>query len=83
MEIKYHKRAVKFINSLPPKERQRIKDGINKLITSPENCDIKVLEGYVDLYRLRIGKYRVIYTKNNVILFIADIGSRGDIYKKF
>ncbi len=29
MEIKYHKRAVKFINSLPPKERQRIKDGIN------------------------------------------------------
>ena len=83
MEIKYHKRAVKFINSLPPKERQRIKDGINKLITSPENCDIKVLEGYVDLYRLRIGQYRVIYTKNNVILFIADIGSRGDIYKKF
>lgn len=83
MEIKYHKRAIKFINSLPLKERQRIKDGINKLITSPENCDIKILDGYADLYRLRVGQYRIIYTKNNVILFIADIGNCGDIYKKF
>ena len=32
MEIKYHKRAVKFINSLPIKERQRIKEGIYKMI---------------------------------------------------
>ena len=83
MEIKYHKRAVKFINSLPPKERQRIKDVINKLITAPENCDIKSLEGYTDIYRLRIGQYRVIYTKDNVILFIIDVGNRGDIYKKY
>ena len=83
MEIKYHKRAIKFINSLPLKERQRIKDGINKLVVSPESCDIKVLEGYMDLYRLRVGQYRIIYTKDNVILFIADVGSRGDIYKKY
>ena len=83
MEIKYHKRAVKFINSLPPKERQRIKDGIKKLTTTPENCDIKPLEGYTDIYRLRISQYRVIYTKDNVILFIIDVGNRGDIYKKY
>jgi mRNA interferase RelE/StbE len=83
MEIKYHKKAIKFINSLQPKERQRIKDGISRLITAPESCDIKALEGYTDIYRLRIGQYRVIYTKDNVILFIADVGNRGDIYKKY
>ncbi len=83
MDIIYHKRAIKFINSLIPKERQRIKEGINKLVTSPETCDIKVLEGYKDVYRLRVGQYRIIYTKDNVILFIADIGNRGDIYKKY
>ena len=82
MQITYHKRAVKFINSLAAQERQRIKDGINKLVTTPENCDIKVLAGHTDIYRLRIGQYRVIYTKDNVVLFIADIGNRGDIYKK-
>lgn len=83
MDIIYHKRAVKFINSLVPKERQRIKEGINKLVAFPEKCDIKPLEGYSDIYRLRIGQYRVIYTKDNVILFIADIGNRGDIYKRY
>ncbi len=83
MDIIYHKRAIKFINSLVPKERQRIKEGINKLIIAPEQCDIKPLEGYAEIYRLRIGQYRVIYTKDNVILFIADVGNRGDIYKKY
>jgi mRNA interferase RelE/StbE len=52
-------------------------------IAFPEKCDIKPLEGYSDIYRLRIGQYRVIYTKDNVILFIADIGNRGDIYKRY
>ena len=83
MEIKFHKRAVKFINSLPIRERQRIKEGIYKLLSSPESCDIKRVEGYGDLYRLRIGQYRVIYTKDNVILFVVDVGNRGDIYKKY
>ncbi len=83
MDIIYHKRAVKFINTLVPKERQRIKDGINKLIISPEMCDIKPMEGYSDIFRLRIGQYRVIYTKDNVVLFIADVGNRGDIYKRY
>ena len=45
MNIKYHKKAVKFINSLPPKERQRIKRGIEKLIESPKSCDIKMFTG--------------------------------------
>jgi len=83
MEIKYHKRAVKFINSLPIKERQRIKEGIYKMIESPSMCDIKTMEGYAELYRLRIGQYRVIYTKDNIILFIIDVGNIGDIYKKY
>jgi len=83
MEVKFHKRAVKFINSLPIKERQKIKVGINKMIETPEICDIKAMEGYEDLYRLRIGQYRVIYTKDNVILFILDVGNRGDIYKRY
>ena len=38
-----------------------------------------------DRYRLRVGKYRIIYKyltdKEIEILSIMDIGSRGDIYK--
>ena len=86
MEIRYSKSAVKVIKSLDTTTKQRIKTGIEKLTLTPPEGDIKQLQGFTDeRYRLRIGKYRIIYrytTENNlVILNIMDIGSRGDIYK--
>lgn len=65
--------------------KQRIKDGIEGLMKIPPEGDIKQLQGLDQtVYRLRIGKYRVIfeYIKDEYeTLFIKDIGSRGDIYK--
>ena len=39
---------------------------------------------YDDIFRLRIGKYRAIFRviKDEIIISVIDIGSRGDIYKK-
>lgn len=39
------------------------------------------MQGKENQYRLRIGKYRIIYTYEDNTLIITDIGSRGDIYK--
>ena len=66
--------------------KQRIKSGIEGLTKTPPQGDIKHMQGYLDnRFRLRIGKYRIIYRyedeENAVILLILDIGSRGDIYK--
>jgi mRNA interferase RelE/StbE len=38
---------------------------------------------YKDLYRLRIGQYRLIYQikDDELIIFIFKAGNRGDIYK--
>ena len=83
LNVQYHKKAIKFINSLPTHDKQRIKSAIQNLLINPSMCDIKPLQGYKDLYRLRVGNYRIIYTKDNIILFIADIGNRGDIYKQY
>jgi len=47
-------------------------------------ANIKKLKGeYKDIYRFRIGDYRLFYTINNetVIVFILDIESRKDAYK--
>jgi len=45
--------------------------------------DIKSLQGYDNLYRLRIGQVRLIYQIENdeLIIFIIKVGNRGDIYK--
>jgi len=77
MRKTYSKKAVKDINKINAPTKQRIKIGIEKL---PDG-DVKKLKGYENLYRLRIGDWRVIfsYADKNVIL-IEEVGLRGDIY---
>lgn len=86
MKIKYEKAAVKYLKGLQPSQRNLILSAIEKLTHHPAEGDIKPMSGYKDgRYRLRVGKYRVIYKYLSEydleILCIMDIGSRGDIYK--
>ena len=39
---------------------------------------------YNDIFRLRIGKFRAIFRiiEDEILIFVLDIDSRGDIYKK-
>lgn len=86
MEIRYEKAAVKYLKGLQKPQRDLILDAIEKLTHKPAEGDIKKMSGYKDgRYRLRVGKYRIIYkylTNNEIeVLCIMDVGSRGDIYK--
>lgn len=86
MKIKYEKSAVKYLKGLQRHQRDLILSAIEKLTHHPAEGDIKPMQGYRDgRYRLRVGKYRIIYKYTNghniEILYVMDIGSRGDIYK--
>ena len=43
--------------------------------------DIKQMAGHVNLYRLRVGDFRILYTIENDMLVVVNIGSRGGVYK--
>lgn len=86
MVIRYSKDALKFLNKLDRKSVMRIRAAIQDLTLTPPKGDIKVMQGYCDdRKRLRVGSWRIIYrygVGNEIdILFIIDIGNRGDIYK--
>lgn len=86
MIIKYSKDALKFLSKLDAKSVSRIRSAIQGLTLDPPVGDIKVMQGYTDSRkRLRVGNWRIIYkygAENEVeILFVIDIGNRGDIYK--
>lgn len=86
MKIKYSKDSVKFLEKQPKKSVLRIREAIAKLTNIPPQGDIAVMQGYTDgRMRLRVGSWRIIYrhdTDTQVeIIFIIDIGNRGDIYK--
>lgn len=84
---KFSKSAVKFINATDKPTKSRIKKAIDGLLEIPPKGDIKTMIGYHPItYRLRIGKYRIIYefilqSDDSTLLYIRDIDSRGDIYK--
>ena len=86
MVIKYSKDSLKFLSKLDSKAVARIRAAIHGLTLTPPKGDIKAMQGYSDnRKRLRVGSWRVIYRygiENEIeILFILDIGNRGDIYK--
>ena len=78
--IELNKKAKKFVDKLPPKERARIVKALHLL---PDHGDTKPMRGYHEQYRLRVGDYRIIYTVNHGVLIVTviDIGNRGDVYK--
>ena len=86
MRIEYSKSAVKAIERMDKAMKQRIRAGIEGLTVRPPMGDVKPMEGKLEgRYRLRVGGYRVIFTYRQdgtmEILYIIDIGSRGDVYK--
>lgn len=86
MIVRYSKDALKFLSKLDKKSVTRIREAINGLTLEPPVGDIKLMQGYTDSRkRLRVGSWRIIYKYGAEaaveILFIIDIGNRGDIYK--
>ena len=86
MLIKYSKKALKFLSKLDKKSIDKIRNAISALTHTPPDGDIKTMQGYSDnRKRLRVGSWRIIFKtteENNIeILYIIDIGNRGDIYR--
>ena len=86
IKIKYSKDSLKFLSKLDKKSVLRIRDAIVGLTHKPPLGDIKPMQGYNDgRKRLRVGSWRIIYRHENEetveIIFVIDIGNRGDIYK--
>lgn len=86
MTIKNSEDDLKFLAKIQKPIANNIREAIKGLTLTPPEGDIKVMQGYDDgRLRLRVGRYRVIYRydiDNQLkILYIIDIGSRGDIYK--
>jgi mRNA interferase RelE/StbE len=79
MIILFSKTSLRYLGRLERFHRKRIISAIDKL---PAHGDIKKMKGkkLTNLYRLRIGKYRIIYQMEEDIIKILDVDTRGDIY---
>jgi len=61
----------------------RLRDAIDALADNPHPAGSLKLQGADDLYRIRIGDYRVIYQIQDevLIVLVVEIGHRRDVYR--
>jgi mRNA interferase RelE/StbE len=77
------KSAEKELNSLPNSVLLKVNAAILQLVNDPRPTGCKKLKGFKDLFRIRVGNYRVVYSIQDKILRIEvlKIADRKDVYK--
>jgi mRNA interferase RelE/StbE len=82
--LKYRRQARSYLARLPLKTKTAIVSKLYELAVNPDNpaLNVEILKGR-EGFRLRVGQYRVIYTRQDDLLIVevVKIRSRGDIYK--
>jgi mRNA interferase RelE/StbE len=61
-EVRVAQSADKDIQALPSEIRKRIEDAIQELASNPFPSGCKKLQGERNRFRVRVGKYRIIYS---------------------
>ncbi len=80
------KSARKEFDSLPSKVKDIISDALKLLKINPysELLQVKKLKGEENLYRTRVGDYRIVYEvrKKEIQVIVIKIGHRKEVYRR-
>lgn len=83
--IQIDKGAEKFLRRQGRTTKERLVKAILVLADDPHPSNSRKLEGYHDLYRLRVGDWRIIYQiiNDQLLILVLEVGSRGEIYRDY
>jgi mRNA interferase RelE/StbE len=74
--------AVKELEAVPTKDRRRLVARLRALSVDPRPSGCEKLSGR-DLYRIRQGDYRLLYSIEDqaLIILVIKVGHRGGVYR--
>lgn len=80
MSLSISSRAEKQLRKLPKFDQIAIAQKIRQL---PQRTILneEKLSGYNDIFRVRVGNYRIVYRKTRISIYIILIGHRRDVYR--
>ena len=80
MNLSFSRSSLKFLEKREPKTRAVLLEAIREL---PDQGDIQKLKGQdiKNAFRLRVGRYRVVYVWEGNAIKILRIDTRGGVYK--
>lgn len=82
-QILIQRQAEKDLRRLDRSIRERVRRAIQQLADNPRPPGCKKLVGYDNLYRLRVGDWRISYAveDDTLIILIVEIAPRGRAYR--
>jgi len=82
--VGYESAARKELDKLDRQVARRIARAISALGADPRPAGCRRLIGYEELWRIRVGDYRIIYTIKDaeLIVLALRIGHRSDVYRR-
>jgi len=80
MIVFYSRTAFGYLKKLDAKTERRILEAVEGL---PEKGDIKRMKGrnIQNIFRLRLGSYRVIFVMEEEVIKVLEIAPRGQAYR--
>jgi mRNA interferase RelE/StbE len=83
-EIDFAASAAKAFIKLDRPTQLRLARHIDLLSQQPRPHGARKLQGELDLYRIRVGDYRIIYSLHDrrLIVLVVAIGHRREVYKR-
>ncbi len=75
--------AEKQIRKLPREDQIRVLRAIRPLERDPRPPGSRKIRGYDDVYRIRVGTYRVLYRveDDRLVVILLKVGNRRDVYR--
>ncbi|MFH1017641.1 MAG: type II toxin-antitoxin system RelE/ParE family toxin [Pseudomonadota bacterium] len=81
--VEISRSAERQLKTINRKDQARIVQAILTLEINPLPIGVRKLSGYEDVYRIRVGTYRVIYNVEGrkLLIIVLKIGHRKDVYR--
>ena len=82
-KIEISRSAEKQLKKLPKDDQKRVVDAILRLGDDSFPRGARKLSGYEDVFRIRVGRFRVLYSasETKLIVIVLKIGHRKDVYR--
>jgi mRNA interferase RelE/StbE len=82
-EVQILPKAARQLKALAVKVRQDISLTIQSLANEPRPIGVKKLSGEKDIYRVRVGNYRVLYriVDKVLVVVVVSVGHRREVYR--
>ena len=76
--------VVRELRKLPGDARRRVAARVDALAGDPRPPGVEALRGASDLYRVRVGDYRIVYQVEHkaLVVLVVRIGHRREVYRR-